>query len=65
MAQLSKTERIDKLQQTFKVVEDDYLRILRGGSNGFNGDAMEIDEDDHEDEAHEVNGRPSKRVRIQ
>lgn len=68
MAQLAKAERIDKLQQTFKGVEDDYLRLLRVGSNGFNGDLMESgdDEDDEEeeDEEEEVNERPVKRVKM-
>jgi hypothetical protein len=69
LAQLSKAERIDKLQQTFKGVEDDYLRLLKLRSNGFNGDGfngdtMEMDDDDDE-EANEIDERPTKRVRIQ
>ena len=64
MAQLDKSERIEKLQQTFKGVEDDYLRLLRIGSNGFNGDSMdtdesEMDEDDNDD------ARPTKKVKTQ
>lgn len=57
-------ERIDKLQQTFKGVEDDYLRILRINMNGFNGDTMDTDESE-EDESDDVEQRPPKRVRIQ
>jgi len=38
------------LQQTFKGVEDDYLRLLNMGTNGFTGDTMDIDDDDEEDE---------------
>jgi hypothetical protein len=60
LAQLPKGERIDKLQQTFKGVEDDYLRLLKMGSNGFNGDTMDIDEEEEE----EAEARPAKRVRI-
>ena len=62
MAQLSKPERLDKLQQTFKAVEDDYLRLLRVESNGLNGDGMETDGDEEDEE---VGDRPMKRVRIQ
>lgn len=80
MAQLPKAERIDKLQQTFKGVEDDYLRLLNMGSNGYNGDAMDTDGDDEGDdetgedgdeedeeaeEEIEAEERPAKRVRIQ
>ena len=64
MAQLDRAERIDKLQQTFKGVEDDYLRILRIKTNGFNGDGMDTDESD-EEESDDVEERPPKRVRIQ
>jgi hypothetical protein len=60
---LSKKDRIDKLQQTFKGVEDDYLRLLRIGTNGFNRDAVETDES--EDDMAEVDERPAKRVRSQ
>ena len=73
MAQLQKAERFDKLQQTFKGVEDDYLRLLKMGSNGFNGATMDIDEDEDEDgedveeeeEEEDSEARPAKRVRIQ
>lgn len=73
MAQLPKAERIDKLQQTFKGVEDDYLRLLKMGSNGYNGNTMDIDEEEEEDregveeeeEEMETEARPAKRVRIQ
>jgi len=76
LAQLAKAERIDKLQQTFKGVEDDYLRIMNLGSNGYNGnvtdeDGMETDEDlddeetDEDYEGEEIDNRPTKRVRIQ
>jgi hypothetical protein len=46
-------------------VEDDYLRLLKIGSNGFNGDGVETDED-AEDEEMEVdtNDRPVKRARF-
>lgn len=56
MAQLSKQERIDKLQQTFKSVEDDYLRILRGESNGYNSNGLEMieEEEDEEDDLDEA-----------
>ena len=64
MAQLDRAERIDKLQQTFKGVEDDYLRILRINTNGFNGDRMDMDESE-EEESDDVEDRPPKRVRIQ
>lgn len=70
MAQLPKSERIDKLQQTFKGVEDDYLRLLRVGSNGVNGDNMETDDDDDDEGDDEVDSekegleRPAKRVRV-
>jgi len=57
-------ERIDKLQQTFKGVEDDYLRILRINTNGFNGDRMDTDESE-EEESDDVEERSPKRVRIQ
>jgi hypothetical protein len=67
LAQLPKAERIDKLQQTFKGVEDDYLRLLRVGSNGFNGDPVETDGDeddeDEEEDDEEVDERPIKRVK--
>ena len=73
MVQLQKADRIDKLQQTFKGVEDDYLRLLKRGSNGFNGNMMDIDEEEEEDgedveeeeEEEESEARPAKRVRIQ
>lgn len=73
MAQLPKAERIDKLQQTFKGVEDDYLRLLKMGSNGYDGNTMDIDEEEEEDregveeeeEEMETEARPAKRVRIQ
>jgi hypothetical protein len=64
LAQLSKAERIDKLQQTFKIVEDDYLRLLKVGSNGFNGDGMGMDEIEEEEEK-DTDERPVKRVRLQ
>jgi len=64
LAQLDRAERIDKLQQTFKGVEDDYLRILRINMNGFNGDRMDMDESE-EEESDDVEARPPKRVRIQ
>jgi hypothetical protein len=64
LAQLDRAERIDKLQQTFKGVEDDYLRILRINTNGFNGDRMDTDESE-EEESDDVEDRPPKRVRIQ
>ena len=56
MAQLPKPERIDKLQQTFKIVEDDYLRILKIGSKSLNGNG-------HAGEAEENDERPTKRAR--
>jgi hypothetical protein len=64
LAQLDRVERIDKLQQTFKGVEDDYLRILRINTNGFNGDRMDTDESE-EEESDYGETRPPKRVRIQ
>ena len=65
MSQLPKPERIDKLQQTFKSVEDDYLRLLKIGSNGFNGDGVETDEDAEDEElADDANDRPVKRARF-
>ena len=64
LAQLDRVERIDKLQQTFKGVEDDYLRILRINSNGFNRDNMDTDESE-EDDSDDVEERPTKKVRIQ
>jgi hypothetical protein len=59
LAQLDKKERVDKLQQTFKGVEDDYLRLLRVGSNGFNGEHVDTDEEEDD-----VGPSPSKRVRL-
>jgi len=54
------------LQQTFKGVEDDYLRLLNMGTNGFTGDTMDIDEEDEDEEDEsEVEERPAKRIRIQ
>jgi hypothetical protein len=70
LAQLPKSERIDKLQQTFKGVEDDYLRLLRVGSNGVNGDNMETDDDEDDEGDDDGDGeeqgdeRPAKRVRV-
>jgi hypothetical protein len=74
LAQLPKQERIDKLQQTFKGVEDDYLRLLRIGTNGANGDGWETDQDDEDEdrddeveengEEEEISDRPKKRVRF-
>lgn len=70
---MPKAERIDKLQQTFKGVEDDYLRIMRLGSNGYNGDdADDMETDDEEDdedeeddyEGEDLNDRPTKRPRL-
>jgi hypothetical protein len=66
LAQLAKAERIDKLQQTFKGVEDDYLRLLRVGSNGLNGDHMDDDDsedEDDEDITEEEDGPPAKRFK--
>lgn len=67
LAQLAKAERIDKLQQTFKGVEDDYLRILKVGSNGFNRDGEETDESEvsEDDNNDNVEHRPSKKARTQ
>ena len=45
-------------------MEDDYLRLLRIGTNGSNGDGMEIDESEPDDEEMD-DDRPPKRVRIQ
>lgn len=54
------------MQQTFKGVEDDYLRLLNMGTNGFTGDTMDIDEEDEDEEDEsEVEERPAKRIRIQ
>jgi len=47
-------------------VEDDYLRLLNMGTNGFTGDTMDIDEEDEDEEDEsEVEERPAKRIRIQ
>jgi hypothetical protein len=65
LSQLAKPERIDKLQQTFKSVEDDYLRLLKIGSNGFNGEGVETDEDAEDEELEDnANDRPVKRARF-
>jgi hypothetical protein len=65
LSQLAKPERIDKLQQTFKSVEDDYLRLLKIGSNGFNGEGVETDEDAEVEELEDdANDRPAKRARL-
>jgi hypothetical protein len=75
LAQLSKAARIDKLQQTFKTVEDDYLRLLKVGSTGVNGNGMDIDVDVDDEEEGEEEGeeeeedleveRPPKRIRLE
>jgi hypothetical protein len=73
LAQVPRPERLDKLQQTFKSVEDDYLRIMGLGRNGHNGE-MESDWEDEEEEEEEEDddvgeqegedsGRPAKRLR--
>ena len=64
LSQLAKAERIDKLQQTFKSVEDDYLRILKIGSNGFNDNGVETEEDEDLEEE-DADDRPTKRTRFQ
>lgn len=64
LSQLAKPERIDKLQQTFKSVEDDYLRLLKIRSNGFNDNGVETDEDEELEEEN-ANDRPTKRARFQ
>ena len=47
-------------------MEDDYLRLLNMGTNGFTGDTMDIDEEDEDEEDEsEVEERPAKRIRIQ
>ena len=63
MAQLAKAERLDKLQQTLKVVEDDYLRLLGLNRNGYNGHNIETDESGDEDEDDGVDDRPTKKVK--
>jgi hypothetical protein len=63
LAQLAKAERLDKLQETFKVVENDYLRLLGLSKNGYDELDLEGEEED-DDLDDDVNGRPMKRVRI-
>jgi len=69
MAQLDRLERIDKLEETYLHVEDDYMRQLAkwevGGpvdnASGSGGD-MDGDEEMRDaDDGH--GGRPKKRVR--
>jgi hypothetical protein len=63
LAQLSKAERLDKLQQTFKVVEDDYLRLLGLSRNGY--DDLDVEADESEDEVeNDLDDRSTKRVRV-
>ena len=59
-------ERLDKLQQTFKVVEDDYLRLLGLSRNGYNALDLEVDEseDEADDDGDDDDDRPTKKVRI-
>ena len=65
MAQVARPERIDKLQQAFKGVEDDYLRIMNLGTNGYRRDgAEEWETEDGEEEEEEEDGRPSKRIKL-
>jgi hypothetical protein len=63
LAQLAKAERLDKLQETFKVVENDYLRLLGLSKNGYDGLDLEGEEED-DDFDDDVDDRPIKRVRI-
>jgi hypothetical protein len=63
LAQLTKAERLDKLQETFMAVEDDYLRLLGLGKNGYDGLDLEGEEED-DDFDNNVDDRPMKRVRI-
>jgi len=68
MAQLDRLERIDKLEETYLHVEDDYLRQLAkwetGGpvDNGGSGGDKDGDEEMKDaDDGH--GGRPKKRVK--
>jgi hypothetical protein len=51
------------LQETFKVVEDDYLRLLGLSENGYDRVDLESEEED-DDFDDDVDDRPMKRVRI-
>jgi hypothetical protein len=45
-------------------VEDDYLRILKIGSNGVNDNGVETEEDEDLEEE-DADDRPTKRTRFQ
>lgn len=51
-------------------MEDDYLRLLKIRSNGFNDNGVETDEDEEEvaeeeEEEESADDRPTKRARFQ
>lgn len=66
LAQLDRLERIDKLEETYFHVEDEYKRLLESVKNGRAIEDKEgIEKRANEEEEEEIDmGRPKKKARV-